>query len=442
MASSAPSVNSFMQALRQYPVLFFACILLGIAFFGGSLFFLSAPISYIGALGTVVFFVLIVVLILRLVQDEARLQLTVRQQEGVLHHVPAGIVAYDADFHVILFNAAAEAIFEVPAQHVLGMRLDASQSSDVHLRMLIQVVFSSLAPVVITRSEPGVYPQVTDVSFDDVKKDLRVITDRICDEKNTIVGFIKIITDTTREQELLKSKTEFIAVAAHQLRTPLTAINWGLEALESESLTVDQKNLVDTAFAAVKNALGTVNNLLDVSKIEEGRFGYNIQQTDLLPFLDELLIQVQTLAKQYAITLYFDRPLTPLPPVYIDAQKMSMVFYNLLDNAIKYNVEHGSVTIAVRALSPDPFVEITIKDTGIGIPPNQIDKLFTKFFRADNAVKTVADGTGLGLYIVRNIIRRHGGEVRVDSELNRGTTFHITLPTDASKVPHDEFIGL
>ncbi len=390
--------------------------------------FLPSPWMIIGIVATVAIFVVFGFSNMHATTIEESSDTRAKQIETIIHDMPIGVVAYDSNFKVLIYNPAAQNIFGASEDQVLGMTIDAAQASDAQLRMLVQVVFSSLAPTVIKLSDPGTFPQVADISFQDPTVDLHVITDRIVDSSGGVVGFIKLITDLTRENQLLKSKTEFIGVAAHQLRTPLTAVNWALEALEGSPLTDDQKQFVDTAFSAVKNSLNTVNSLLDVSKIEEGKFGYELKTIPFLPFLDEILKQAYDLGKQYNIAVYFDRPKKDYF-VRADAQKLGMVFYNLLDNAIKYNVEQGSVTVSVVFHDNTKILEVRITDTGIGIPPQQLDKLFGKFFRADNAIKTVADGNGLGLYIARNIVRNHGGDITVTSELNRGTTFYVTLPT-------------
>ncbi len=117
-----------------------------------------------------------------------------------------------------------------------------------------------------------------------------------------------------------------------------------------------------------------------------------------------------------------------------------MVFSNLIETAIKYNVENGEVIVGVERVEGQPHVKVSVKDTGIGIPADQMDKLFTKFFRAENVVKVVTDGTGLGLYIVKNIVKRHGGEIWAESEINRGSTFSFTLPTDPKLIPPKEVV--
>ncbi len=394
--------------------------------------FLSLIWAFVSIALTMIFYGLMLISTVKIIRTESVNTTRTKQIETIIRDIPLAIVAYDSNFEVLIYNPAAQQIFGVSEGAIVGKILDASQASNVEMRMLIQVIFSSLAPEVVKLSDPGVFPQVADITFHDPEISLHVITDRIVDAHGGVVGFIKFITDLTRERELLKSKTEFIAVAAHQLRTPLTAVNWALEALESSPLNEDQKQFADTAYAAVKNSLNTVNSLLDVSKIEEGKFGYEFQITSLLSFLDEIVKQAYDLGKQYEISVFFDRPKEDCF-VRIDAQKLSMVFYNLLDNAIKYNVEHGQVTVSVKVDINRKLITISVADTGIGIPAEQVDKLFSKFFRADNAVKLVADGNGLGLYIARNIVRTHGGDITVSSEVNRGTTFSVTLPLVSEK---------
>jgi signal transduction histidine kinase len=354
-----------------------------------------------------------------------------QQADVIIQNLSVGVVVYNADFEVQIFNAAAEDIFGVTMEEAQAQKLDASLAMDPKLQVLTQVIFPTLAPVVIKHSDPGVYPQVADVIFDSPHLELQVITDVVRDETGKPSGFVKLITNKTREANLIKSKAEFITVAAHQLRTPLTAVNWALEALEGSITDPSQKELLDTGFSAVKNSLKIVNDLLDVSKMEEGRFGYEFRPVRIVDFLEKALQQAQDLAKQYGVKFYFDH--TPQADVSVsaDEQKLGIAFFNLFDNAIQYNVENGEVTVRVRRDMVKNTVEVSVRDTGIGIPAEQLDKIFTKFFRADNAQKTVANGNGLGLYIARNIVQAHGGDMRLESELNRGTTFYVTLPVSA-----------
>ena len=181
-----------------------------------------------------------------------------------------------------------------------------------------------------------------------------------------------------------------------------------------------------------------VNELLDVSKIEEGRFGYNFLQTDLVGFMSEVLTNAQAEAKKYGVNLYLDKGGREQVMVTIDPNRLGTAVSNLIDNAIRYNVENGSVTVNIKQLSDRPYVEVMIADTGIGIPPQDMSKVFSKFFRAENVLKRETEGSGLGLYITKNILDRHGGTIWAESVIDRGTTFHFTLPTDPRLIPPKE----
>jgi len=186
--------------------------------------------------------------------------------------------------------------------------------------------------------------------------------------------------------------------------------------------------------------LKIVNDLLDASKIEEGRFGYHFENADIGAFLEMVLKEKTALAEEYKVKVYFQRAKEESIICLIDKEKLGYAVSNLIDNAIKYNVKNGEVVVGLGRLKDRPYILISVKDTGIGIPAEQINKLFSKFFRAENAIKIATEGSGLGLFIARNIIRRHGGDIWAESELNRGTTFYFTIPTDPTLVPPREVV--
>lgn len=374
----------------------------------------------------------------------ARYSLTINLEknrlDSIISSIGDGLIVYDSDFKITVFNKAAEEIFNLKQADAIGYIVTIDTVKNGKFKILTQVVYPSLAPAVVRQSEQGVYPQVIDISFEDPKLELRVSTNRIIDESGAVLGFLKVIQDRTREIGLLKSKSDFITVAAHQLRTPLTAVAWALENLKAENLSESQQETVKMGLAASTNLLKVVEDLLNVSKIEEGRFGYNFQNFDLVSFLSSLLSQAELIAKQYNVAVYFNPGEEKSINIYGDPTNLGMAVSNLLDNAIKYNAANGQVTVSLQKMKDKPYVQVSVKDTGLGIPPEDVKKLFGKFFRSSNALTKETTGSGLGLYITRNIIRRHGGEIRVESELNRGTTFYFTLPTDQSLVPQKEML--
>lgn len=354
-----------------------------------------------------------------------------RELERIIYSLDDGIVIYDQDFRVLFFNPAAEKLFKVSADSVIGKPLQPREAEKPELRILVQTLFPSLAPVMIPRSASGTWPQVVDISFTEPTLDLRVTTSSLGDTEGKQAKFLKVIRDRTRETAVLKTKEEFLTVASHQLKTPITEINWALEALnDDKSLSEPNQEIVKHAFDASKLLLKIVEDFLNIARIEEGKFGYRFEPADITAFLNQILSQLLSQAGRVGVRLYFDAPQTPLSFAIIDAGKLSLAVVNLLENAIRYNVKNGQVIVKVEPVEGQPFLKVSVKDTGIGIAPEALEKLFTKFFRAENAVKFRTEGTGLGLYIAKNIIQAHGGKIWVESEPNRGTTVSFTLPTD------------
>lgn len=417
--------------------LFLAAVMLAVDVFGigGSV---EVPIkaALFLVLGSVIF-----VANLRLARSNLEVKIERNQLSSVVTNLKDGIVAYDPNFKILMFNPAAEEIFGVRVADVLGQYFDTGRVQAAAFRRMAQTMFPSLAPMVIPRSEPGAYPQISDLSFDNPYQELRVTTVRIADAAGKLLGFLKIVRDRTREKNILKSKSEFITVAAHQLRTPLTGIEWMLEELNKDAaLPENLKSLVTNGLSAGRRLTAMVNDLLDVSKIEEGRFGYQFDNVEIISFVEQALSGAAALAQEYGIKIYFDKPAEPSIVLRIDQQKIGMVLSNLLDNAIKYNIKNGEVTVKIERLADKPFVQVSVKDTGAGISSDDMKKLFTKFFRAEAVVRAETAGSGFGLYIAKNVILRHGGVIWAESEPGRGSVFYFTLPTDPRLIPPREIV--
>ncbi len=359
--------------------------------------------------------------------------------KSILYGLEDSILVYDQGFKILFLNPSAEKLFGFEPNRVLGETIGPQDIERKEKKLLAQIVFPSLAPAVISRSAAGEYPQVVDLSFEEPQLELRVTTSPISADGSGLLGFVKIIRNRTREINIIKSKGEFLTVASHQLRTPVTEIRWALESLGQENnLTDSAKTVLGEALKSSDYLLKIIEDLLGVARIEEGRFGYNFEEKDIAEFINEVLARIAPLARHAGIKIYFDQPKIQLPKVLIDSEKLSLALGNLLENAVKYNIENGQVIVKIDQVPNQPFLEILVSDTGIGIPENDLGKLFDKFFRAENALKLETSGSGLGLYIARNIIRSHGGRITVESEVGRGTTFKFTLPTDPSLVPRHE----
>ena len=241
-------------------------------------------------------------------------------------------------------------------------------------------------------------------------------------------GAMIILHDITREEFIENLKTEFVSIAAHQLRTPISAIKWILRMMLDGDLgkfTREQKEYLERAYISNERMIKLINDLLNITKIEEGRFLYNTKKENLVEIIEKAIEGLRITAKKKGLKLEFKKPKKGFPKIDLDAEKMTLAIQNLVDNAVSYTKE-GSVVIAIDFRNNN-FI-VTVKDTGVGIPPQQEKRVFGRFFRADNAVKMDTEGSGLGLFIAKNIIEAHKGKIWFETEQNKGTVFFFTLP--------------
>ena len=227
--------------------------------------------------------------------------------------------------------------------------------------------------------------------------------------------------------EISRVKSDFISTAAHQFRTPLTGIRWALEALEKEPLTPDQQLLVKSAVDKSHELVAIMGTLLDISSIESGKYKYAFAAVDLKGLVSEVVSDFTQLAAKSQVTLFFNSGSAQFPPVRADRERVKWVLTNLIENAIRYTPAGGSVGIEMEASNERLFVRV--RDTGIGIEPQDRANIFERFYRASNAIAKENGGNGLGLYIARTIATDHGGDLNFQNNENGpGTTFALSLP--------------
>lgn len=229
-------------------------------------------------------------------------------------------------------------------------------------------------------------------------------------------------------RELDERKSEFLSIAAHQLRTPLSGLKWALNMLiggEAGPLSNEQKTLLMKSYEANERLISLVGDMLQANKIEKKTLQLNKSRTHILDLLDNVLYEVLPNASKRRVSIRFERRDDTLPPLVVDPEKIRAVFQNLLENAVKYSQEGGEVIISVTREGNG--VRCAITDHGIGISAEARPHIFSRFFRADNAKKLDPNGTGLGLYIAKSIIDMHGGRIWFESGKDGGTTFYVTI---------------
>lgn len=232
----------------------------------------------------------------------------------------------------------------------------------------------------------------------------------------------------THLKELDKAKDEFISMASHQLRTPLTTIKGYLSMLsegDAGKLTKQQKEFVDYSYSGSQRMVNLISDLLNVSRMSAGKFMIEKSAIDLTEVVDQEVFQLQSHAKAKNLELIYKKPTKPLGLIELDENKTRQVIMNFIDNAIYYTKE-GSVTVNLEKVGDS--LELRVKDTGIGVPKDAQKKLFSKFFRADNAQTVRPDGTGLGLYLAKRVVEDQGGKIIFETAEGKGSTFGFSMP--------------
>ena len=248
----------------------------------------------------------------------------------------------------------------------------------------------------------------------------------ILDAQGALVGFRGADRDISDRKQAEAMKSDFVSFVSHQLRTPLSGVNWMLElAAETPGLSEDAAAYVNEARESATRLIRLVNDLLDISRLESGRLVLNPEILRMGDVIEQVVTELRPLVDDKRLKLSMAR-FSAEPSIHADRQLMRQAMTNLLANAIKYTPSGGSIDVALSAR--DGVVTCTFRDSGIGVPKHACNRLFEKFYRADNAVVVESEGTGLGLHLVRLVVEQFGGRVWCDPECERGALFVVELP--------------
>jgi two-component system phosphate regulon sensor histidine kinase PhoR len=334
--------------------------------------------------------------------------------DSILKGLGEGVLVVDNRRNVILINP--------PACKLLGIKDDLKRLVPKEHGSIIEI----LNRVIDTKDRPIVeeIEYTKRIENREIRKIFNIVASRIDDEKGDLLAIATIIRDITAEKEIERMKSELIANVSHELRTPLTSINNAVYLIETATspsgktqrfLSIIRKNS--------ERLLRVINNLLDISRIESGMLDIEMDLVSVYDVIEDSIVPIRSLANSKKIEIVVD--IHPLfPEIYANKEGLEHIFSNLLSNAIKFTDEGGKVSISCREKEEE--VHLAVEDTGVGIPPEEIDKVFDKFSRATTA--SGIEGTGLGLAIVKHFVNLHKGRIWVESEVNKGTRFTISLP--------------
>jgi len=348
----------------------------------------------------------------RLQEANALTEAERRRLRSVLTYMTDGVIATDRDGCIILVNDRSEELLHVYRENILGKSIiDLLKiENEVHVDDLYDMENS----------------MTLDFSTEHQKLLIRAHFSVILKENGAIDGLIAVLHDVTEQEQIDEERREFVANVSHELRTPLTTMKSYFEALSDGA--VEDESLRSKFLRVTQNEtermIRLVNDLLRLSKLDAEDPNFNKQTTNYVAFLKGIIDRFE-MSKEQHIHFVLKLPKGSIY-TYLDRDKMTQVIDNVISNAIKYSPNGGSITF--RVVKKGNHLVTEIKDQGVGIPKENLTKIFDRFFRVDKARSRNLGGTGLGLAIAKEIIAAHGGEIWADSEWNKGTTVFFTLP--------------
>ncbi len=349
-----------------------------------------------------------------------------KKREVILSSIADGLFIFDQHGYITEVNHALEELTQTTAADLIGSNVNQiSWIPDIDGNPFIKTIKEGK---IILNMELEIQPikQTTTLP-------VLVSSSPFHDDDNNIAGGVALLRNISQLKEVEKSKNEFVGIVAHQLRGPLTATKWALDMIlkqEAGPISSDQAEIIKNTYESNEHLIRLVSDLLDVSRIEEGRIKYEFKSDHLERIIEQVLREETESIQQKNLHVTFDKMVPDMPAVTFDERTMTQVVQNLIENAIKYTAPGGTISIQQKVFTENgkESMLVSVKDSGIGVPDYQKDKIFTKFFRADNAQGFAHEGTGLGLYLAKVAIEKHKGRIWFESKIGEGTTFFFAIP--------------
>jgi two-component system, OmpR family, phosphate regulon sensor histidine kinase PhoR len=343
-----------------------------------------------------------------------------KKLETIIQCLANGVMVTNKKLDVILYNPALLRLLDISEEIEIPVPLSKIITDKALLETLQQIQKRETTEQGLTSQEIRVGNRILRaISAPNLEPDRHVFW--------SVSGAVTVLEDITAFKQLDQMKSDFVNMVAHELRSPLVSIRQ-LQSVLAEGLAgplqAKQEDFVRRGVKKIDALLGLINDLLDVAKLEAGRLVQRQVPTDVGKIIEEMTVLTAPRAKDQGITLSVS--CDNLKPILADPKNIEEILNNLLSNALNYSPEGGEVKISARVLGD--FMEIKVADQGIGIPPEEIPKIFEKFYRVKDPKTRQVTGTGLGLSIVKGIVEAHRGSIDVESTVRVGTTFRILLP--------------
>lgn len=350
-----------------------------------------------------------------------------RRIEAVINATNDGIALLSRDGVIALVNRRFAYFFGLEPEHLLGQTFE-------QVRPHILSRFNNRERVrdklrAILKDPELVSDEILDLLHPSIRT-VRLFTAPVREnEGNELLGRIVVLRDVTRETQVDRMKSEFVSTVSHELRTPLTAIQGYVDLIlegKPGPLTATQREFLTMMQSSSQRLTALITDILDISRIEAGKMEIREDDVAYTPLVELIVKMLQGEAQARGVTLTSEIAPGPYPAVRGDTERLQQVLTNLISNGIKYTPAGGKIHVSVRL--QESYVSTCVSDTGIGIPMEDRERVFEKFYRADNSTTRSAGGTGLGLSISKAIVERLGGSIWVESAPGKGSQFWFTLP--------------
>lgn len=356
-------------------------------------------------------------LVEQLKDQQELLELEKAKTNAIIDSIPNGLLVTGKDGNIFLVNKELENILGLELNGILG-KFIYNILPDIHLNKEL------------TKKDSENHRYTSFFNYKSIDQKKNMILENTSNPiilNDDILGSVFVLRDTTQERATERAQKEFVSLASHQLRTPITSIKWNSEIILSNNTIDEEVKLAANDIYREGNRMEKlVNSLLNLSRIDLGKIKFNTQEIYLDKYIQDL---VKTLSSEIdSKNLVLETDILLKNPIKNDPVYLDIILTNILYNAIKYTNANGTIRLKADIMEDKEKVLITISDTGIGIPQSQQSQIFSRLFRADNAKNCQTDGNGLGLYIVKKLIELMNGNVWFESQENKGTTFFIELP--------------
>lgn len=350
-----------------------------------------------------------------------------RKSEAIVDSISDGIIVTDAHMRIIHINNLISELFGYTDVEAIGKPVSTVIRDE---RIMNLIRSASMGNVHGTDAEQVKQEQVSYLQFDANGRHVyfRPKLTRVFDTTGNLFGVLTILQDVTQFKELDRMKSDFIATLSHEFRTPLTSINMSIDILNQEllgPLNERQRELINSTKEDTQRLTKLARELLQLSKLESGRLQFKNEELDVRSVVEFTLKPLQIQFQEKHVALTTDIPDT-LPVILADQQQLSWVLTNLVTNALKYTGTGGTVNIRVR--EQQDTLRFEISDTGVGIAPEDLDKIFDKFVQVKSAAAATPGSVGLGLAIAKEIVEAYGGRIWAESTPGKGSRFMFTLP--------------